>query len=262
MSRRDLGISNLCNTETGTNAKVRCLRAGCGLTYQLLDNKLTFGSHRRRENVRFLCRVKKEVLCLNGNLQCCKVIAIAREGNAFLQTYPSRIHSIFIFIELTKTSVKVFYDDSCQRSCDAILAQTAEFWLFTTSRKSHWRSFLIKKKHGKSRKHSISKQDPQKETPKRRLWACQPFSQEPVLTGSIPKCDDRPLGTVSLHLENISNSCPSALCLGHRLLGTGRIKMKGKWSLDELSSYVRIKTQFALICADLCMSPLYGCIHL
>lgn len=43
---------------------LRCL---CRVTQQLLDNKLTFSSHRRvKQNVRFMCGVKKEIILPEG----------------------------------------------------------------------------------------------------------------------------------------------------------------------------------------------------
>lgn len=57
------------------------------------DSALTEESSRRWDS----CVVwKKRCFCLKGKLQCCKVIATAREGNAFPETYLLRAHSISI----------------------------------------------------------------------------------------------------------------------------------------------------------------------
>lgn len=138
------------------------------------------------------------------------------------------LHSIYTFIEPTKNSVK-----AVPKKLWCHIRTTAEFWLFTASGKGHrWGSFLIKKKHGKSREHSISsKTHRKKPIVHAGLWACQPFSQGPVLTGSIPKHDDRWLAIMNLHVEHITDSCLFALCPGPRLLGTLRIKMMGEVEL-------------------------------
>lgn len=203
---------------------------------------------------------RKRCFCLNGNLQCYKVVAIAREGNAFLQTYPSRVH--FIFIEPTINSVKAFYDDSCKRSCDAILARTTEFWLFTTSRKSCWRSFLIKKKHEKSREHSISSKIRRKKLLGEESKLASPSVESLYwLAPSLNVVTDCWGSWVYVWKMSLILACWYSV-RDTRFWAQWESRWWGRWSLDELSSYVRIKTQFALVCADLCMSPLYGCIHL
>lgn len=44
-------------------------------------------------------------------------------------------------------------------------------------------------------------------------------------SGSITECDERLLGVMSLHLDNITDSFPFVLCPGNMLLGTVRDKV-------------------------------------
>lgn len=144
MSQWECGTCQLHNAETGTDAAGVSVQDAGSHCSPLTIN---WGSALTEESSRMWgsCVVwKKRWFSLKGRLQCSKVNATVRGGNAFPHTYLLRAHSIFYFTDPTKASVRTCWDDSFKRSCDAVLAPTAEFWLFTNSRKSHWRSFLIK----------------------------------------------------------------------------------------------------------------------
>ena len=108
------------------------------------------------ESVRFIYHVKKETLLPEWQSAVLEGHCHSQRGR-HIPTDLSFESSFYVFfMELTKNSFKVFYDDSCKKNCHDILAQTDEFWLFTTIWKSHRRYFLLNKSHGKSGKRSVS----------------------------------------------------------------------------------------------------------
>lgn len=56
---------------------------------------------------------------------------------------------------------------------------------------------------------------------------------------------------MSLHLENTTNSCPFALCLGHMLFGTGRNQMMGE---AELRLTFLLCQNEDTVCINMCWS--------
>lgn len=180
------------------------------------------------KNVSFACCVKKEMLLPEWQLHSYEIIAITREVKPFTQTTDLSFILFILLLSLPKIVSRQF-----QRSCDAILGWQLNFGFSQLVGKVTAEGLtLSRKKHGKSREHSISsKTHRKKPIVHAGLWACQPFSQELVLTGSIPKHDDRWLAIMNLHVEHITDSCLFALCPGPRLLGTVRIKMMGEVEL-------------------------------
>lgn len=95
MSQGECGTCQVYNAETGTDAAEVSVQDADSHTCSLTLNwgsALTQGSSRMWDS----CVLwKKRCFCLQGRLQCCKIIATAREGNAFPETYGELI--LFLF---------------------------------------------------------------------------------------------------------------------------------------------------------------------